>query len=573
MEQIFIQLALILLVAFLVSFVVRLFRQPMVIGYIFAGIFVAALIGIGVVEIDASQELITIFSELGIAFLLFMVGLHMNPKVIREIGTASLFIGLGQIIFTFGLAFLVSLYVLGLDIVASAYVGIALSFSSTIIILKLLSDKGQIDSLFGKISIGILIIQDLVAVAVLMFISSLSNGASLSDFAIRTFLGGGALIILLFMFGYFVLPKATREIAKSQELLFLFSICWCFVIAALFSYFGFSIEIGALLAGVVLSISPYGTEIGSKIRPLRDFFLIIFFIILGLNIQLSNINLILFDAVILSILALIFKPVILMVLMRFARYTKRTNFLVGTTLAQISEFSLIVLALGVSMGHISGQLLSTLTLTGVITITISSYMIIFSNHFYKAMSRFLFIFEKKDAKFEKKTKKRYDTILFGYNRIGFSILQSLKKIDKSFLVVDFNPDTVNNLTRLRIPCLYGDVYDVDLLSELPLKKIQMAVSTIPDFETNLLLIDEVRRVNKDAIVIVRAHQISEAFDLYSRGASYVLTPHFLGGSYVAKMIADEKVDVKEYKEEKKKHIAMLKSMIERGDDHPSVSKN
>jgi len=573
MEQVFIQLAIILSIAFIVSYAVRMFKQPLVIGYILAGIIAAIIIEFGIFEFGASADIIGIFSQFGIAFLLFIVGLHLNPKIIKEIGGSSLIIGLCQIILTFILGFFASLSLLNFNVVTSVYIGIALSFSSTIIIMKLLSDKRQLDSLYGKISIGILIIQDLVAVGVLMFISSMSNGTSFSTFAIKGLLSGGLLIVILFLAGFFVLPKITRNIAKSQELLFLFSICWCFAIAVMFDYFGFSIEIGALIAGVVLSISPYSIEISSKIRPLRDFFLIIFFIILGLNIQLHNIQDVIVNALILSLIALLFKPLILMTFSALFGYTKRTNFLVGTTLAQISEFSLIILALGVAMGHISIEILSTLTLAGVITITLSTYMINYSQDFYKKMSKVVSVFERKNIKKNRKIKKEYDAILFGHNRIGFGILNSLKKIKKRYLVVDFNPDTISNLTKFRIPCLYGDIDDAELLNELPFDKVKLVVSTIPDFETNMLLIESVRVINPNAIIIVRAHQINDALKLYVRGANYVLTPHFLGGEYVAKMIGDLKISEKGYKEEREKHIKDLKKMLEKGHEHPEVERN
>jgi len=276
MEPIFIHLAIVLLIAFIVSYIIRAFNQPLIIGYIVAGIIISPF----VLKFGISVDAIEIFSDFGIAFLLFMVGLHLNPKVIKEIGGSSLFVGLAQMILTFGVTFLISNKLLGFNYLTSSYIGIALAFSSTIIIMKLLSDMKQLDSLYGKMSIGILIIQDLAAIAVLMFISSMTNGTNLTSFAVQGLLVGGGMILILFLIGIFVLPGITKGIAKSQELLFLFSIMWAFLIAALFAWRGFSIEIGALIAGIVLSISPYSTEISSKIRPLRDFFLILFFIIL-----------------------------------------------------------------------------------------------------------------------------------------------------------------------------------------------------------------------------------------------------------------------------------------------------
>lgn len=562
-SEVFIQLAVILFTAFIVSYIVRALKQPIVIGYIIAGMIISPFI----LQFGASQEVIWTFSEFGIAFLLFIVGLHLNPKVIKEVGTAALLIGLIQIIVTFALGFVTSFYLLSYGAVASAYIGIALAFSSTIIIMKLLSDKKNLDSLYGKISIGILIVQDLVAVGVLLFISSISEGGDFGSLAVKTFLAGGGLIILLFVFGFLILPRLMRGIAKSPELLFLFSVTWAFVVAAIFAYFGFSIEIGALLAGVVLSISPYAPEISSKIRPLRDFFLVIFFIILGLNIEIATLSSIMYNVVILSIIALIFKPIILMALMGMFGYTRRNNFLVGSTLAQISEFSLIVLALGFSLGHISKEVLTTITVTGVLTITLSTYLIIYSNEFYEKLKGFVSLFERKSARKEKKISKKYDAVLFGYNRIGFGILNSLKRIDKSYLVVDFNPDTIASLTKARIPALYGDAFDSEFLEDLPLDQSQLIISTIPDVETTLLLIDSVKKANPKAIIIVRAKKIRDAVEFYRAGASYVLTTHFLGGEYVSKMIRTDKTNRKGYKLEKEKHIKMLKKITQRGFDY------
>ena len=555
--------------AFVVSYIVRVFKQPIIVGYIIAGIIISPFI----IEYGVSKDIINVFSNFGIAFLLFMVGLHLNPKVIKEIGTVSLLTGLAQMIITFIVGFLISWILFGFNTVTSSYIGIAIAFSSTIIIMKLLSDRGQLDSLYGKLSIGILIIQDIVAIVVLMFISSMYFGAEFGFFTLKSVLSGVGLIIFIFFVGFLVLPRIIKGIAKSQEILFLFSITWCFLVAALFNYFGFSIEIGALIAGVVLSISPYSTEISAKIRPLRDFFIIIFFMILGLSVQLSNIGSILVNAFILSLAVLIFKPFIVMFLLTGFGYTKRTNFLVGTALAQISEFSLIILALGVSVGHISGEILSTLTLTMIMTIALSSYMIIYSQEFYKMMAGIVSIFERKNVKKERKIKREYNAILFGYNRIGFSILRSLKSLRKNYLVVDFNPDIIDDLKKLGISCLYGDAYDSDLLEDLPLDKTELVVSTIPDYETNLLLIESVKAINPKCIVIVRAHSIGEAMDFYKKGANYVLTPHFLGGDYVAKMIETIKTDEKGYEEERKKHMKMLMERLEEGHEHPKVERN
>ncbi len=567
METIFIQLGVILFAAFIVSYVVRALKQPLIIGYILAGIIISPFL----VNIGTSTQTIDTFSKIGISFLLFIVGLRLNPKVIKEIGGSSIVIGLAQMVLTFAATFIVSNYLLDVGLTASIYYGIAVSFSSTIIAMKLLSDKKEIDSLSSKISIGILIVQDLVAIAVLIFISSMVGIGS--NTTLGGFVGGAALIVLVLAVGYIVLPKLMKQIAKMQELLFLFSISWCFILAALFSYIGFSMEIGSLLAGVILSTSPYATEISSKIRPLRDFFLVIFFIILGLSLQVQQIGSILLVSVVLSALALIFKPLVIMFFGRIARYTKRTNFLVGTNLSHISEFSLIVGALGLSMGQIGETTFSTIILSLLITIFISSYAITYSGELYNYLSGVLGVFESRRIRKESKIKRQYDTILFGYNRIGFSILNALKRMRRKYIVVDFNPDTITKLNKFGIPAIYGDVYDRDFLEDLDLKNSNLIISTIPEVETNELLIETVREVNKKAIIILRAHTIDDAMKLYNIGANYVLTPHFLGGEFVARMIKHEKPDDTDYNKERKKHIRMLKEIVEKIGDHPKVEKN
>jgi voltage-gated potassium channel Kch len=262
-----------------------------------------------------------------------------------------------------------------------------------------------------------------------------------------------------------------------------------------------------------------------------------------------------------------------MILMGAEGYTKKTGFLAGLTVAQISEFSLILVALGVKVGHLSNEILSFVTLIGLITIAGSTYMIIYSNKVYHLISKRLSIFERKNIKEKRRVARDIDAILFGYNRIGFGILRSLKKIKRKSLVVDFNPDVIYDLKRLRIPCLYGDIDDEDLLDDLPLQDVEIAISTVPEFETNSLVIENVRRVNRKAIIIVRAHSIKDALGLYKEGADYVLTPHFLGGEYVASMLKDIKTDKEGYKKERDDHIKMLTERLGKGQEHPEVEKS
>jgi len=568
MVEVFNQISLIILVVLAVSLVMRILKQPLIIGYIISGIIAGPFF----LKILPGVDTIRVFADFGIAFLLFIVGLRLSPKVIKEVGKISLITGLGQIIFTSLIGYFIAIW-LGFSPLTSIYIAVALTFSSTIIIMKLLSDKGDLDSLYGKISIGFLLVQDLVVILILIIISSSSTGGNFVTQVGLTLFKGFIIVAILAPISMFVLPKFHDFFAKSQEFLFVFAIAWGLGIASLFFYAGLSIEVGALIAGVLLSVSPYSLEISSKLKSLRDFFIISFFLLLGSQILIGNLGQFVLPVVIFSLFILVGNPLIVMILMGVKGYTKKTGFMAGLTVAQISEFSLILVALGVKIGHISNEILSFVTMIGIITIAGSTYMIIYSNKIYSLISKYLSIFEKKKLKEKRKINQDLDAILFGYNRIGFGILNSLKKIKRKYLVVDFNPDIINDLKKSRIPCLYGDADDEDLLRELPLQEVELAISTIPEFETNVLLIENVKRVNPNSIIIVRAHTIKDALELYKKGANYVLTPHFLGGEYLANMLKNIKTDKEGYKKEMESHIKMLTQRLEKGHEHPEVEKD
>lgn len=566
--EIFIELSIIIGITVLIAGIMRLLKQPLIIGYILAGIIVSPYF----LNIVSSTETIAVFSQIGVTLLLFIVGLSLSPKVIKEVGKVSLITGLGQIIFTSLIGFFIS-RLLGFSVIVSLYIAIALTFSSTIIIMKLLSDKKDLEKLYGKISIGFLLVQDIFVIILLMIISSFSGNLSIANISFGNILSGILLIVGFVLISIYVLPSLSKFFAKSQEFLFLFSIGWGLGLAALFHYIGFSMEIGALVAGIALSMSPYHYEISSKMRPLRDFFIILFFVLLGSQLVFGNINELIIPAIIFSLFILIGNPLIVMILMGLLGYKKKTGFQAGLTVAQISEFSIILIALGVSAGHLTNEILSLITIIGLITISGSTYLILYSDKMYPYLSKYLSIFERKKVKEKEQGFKDYDVVLFGYNRIGYDLLKSFKKLKKKVLVVDYNPETIIELSKGGIGCRYGDADDEEFLSELNLTKTKMIVSTIPEFETNLLLINRIRQINKDAIIIVVSHNIQEANILYVKGATYVIMPHFLGGSHASMMISKYGLNLDKFLDEKKKHLKQLKTKRRLGHEHPKTEKN
>jgi Kef-type K+ transport system membrane component KefB len=566
--DIFLEIGIITVLATIVAGIMKLLRQPLIIGYILTGIIVSPYF----LNLIESTKTIETFSHIGIALLLFIVGLGLNLNMLKDVGKISIITGLGQVVFTSTFGFIIA-YFLGFDIITSMYISVALTFSSTIIIMKLLSDKGDLDTLYGKISIGFLLVQDLIVVFALIVISSISTGNSTNlFFTISTsFLMILGIILIILLFSQLFIKKIIKYIANSQEYLLLFSISWCFLLSSIFYLLNYSIEIGALLAGITLASTKYKHEITSKMKPLRDFFLVLFFIMLGSQMVFTDINSYITPIIIFSLFIIIGNPLIVIFLMGIMSYTRKTGFLAGLTVAQISEFSLILIAMGVSLGHISAEILSLVTVIGLITITSSSYMILYSNKIYPFVSNFLKIFEKKSKKIDEQkyfSDESYEVILFGCDRIGFDLINSFKKIKKKFLIVDFNPDKVLSLANSGFHCKYGDASDFELLNEINFKDSKMVISTISDVDTNSLLINKVREINQNCIILVIAHRITNALELYNQGASYVILPHFLGGKYISTMIENYQFDINYFLEEKIKHIDDLHLKKQSGQDHP-----
>lgn len=556
-EQIFIELSVIIIATTLVAGLAKLLKQPMIIAYIAAGL----LLSPQAFNVVTAHDTIGAFSQFGISFLLFMVGLNLSPRIIKAVGKISVITGLGQILFTSVISFLITL-LLGFSIIESVYIAIALTFSSTIVIMKLLSDKKDLDTLYGKIAIGFLIVQDIVAMFILIFITSLAESGNIAFVVFQSMLKVTGSIALTLFIGYYILPKILEKIANNIEFVILFSIAWCLALASALHYIGLSIEIGALLAGVSLSISPYRHEIATRIRPLRDFFLLMFFVFLGTKMEFANFSAYWIPITVLSLFVLIGNPLIVMSLMGYSHYTKRTGFLAGLTVAQISEFSLIIVALGIKMGHITPDILSVVAVTGLITIGGSTYFIIYGRKIYKKLSRYLSVFERKGKKIDEHTgvgTSKYDCVLLGYNHIGANLAKTLKKLKRKFIVVDHDPEIINDLIDQQIPCLYEDVEDGAVFEKINLDKIKLIVSSIKNLDINLPLIKQIRSANKKCILIVVSERIEDAIECYEAGANYVIVPNELGGHHITTLIEQYGFDIDKFIPIQIKHLEHLNS--------------
>ncbi|HVM30368.1 MAG TPA: cation:proton antiporter [Candidatus Limnocylindrales bacterium] len=538
-ETLFQQIAALLIIAAVAGAIGRLLHQPLIISFIAVGIVTGPAL-LGIVEVEGTVE---VLSQLGIALLLFIVGLKLDLRVIRTLGVVATATGLGQVFFTSVVGYFIAL-ALGFESIEALYIGIALTFSSTIIIVKLLTDKGEIEQLHGRIAIGFLIVQDIVVVIVMILLSAFGAtdagqnvGAELVAVAIR----GAVFIAFIALLVRFVLPGLLDRLARTPELLVMFGIAWAAALAAGGDLLGFSEEVGAFLAGVALASTPFREALATRLSTLRDFLLLFFFVELGALMDFGDAGAQLPAAIVLSAFVLIGNPIIVMVIMGAMRYRRRVSFLAGLTVAQISEFSLIFAALGVAVGHITNQTLGLITTVGVITIGLSTYMILGSQRLLGWLGPYLGVFERASARDMEVPDDRPcpKVIVFGLGRYGGHIVEELHSAGVAVMGVDFDPVALAQAERLGVPTLYGDAEDPDLPATLPLGCAEWIVSTSPAVDTHLALVDALRAHDVEARVAVTAHTHAAAEALASVGADLLLRPFIDAGDQAVRALGYE----------------------------------
>jgi Kef-type K+ transport system membrane component KefB len=528
MHGIFAEFALLLLMAAAAGAVSLWLRQPVLIAYIVIGI----VAGPAVLGLVSAHEQIDLLAQVGIAVLLFVVGLKLDLKHIRHIGPVAVATGLGQLTFTIIIGFLIIL-VMGKGWLEAIYVAVALTFSSTIIIVKLLSDKREIDSLHGRIAVGFLIVQDLAVVVAMMVMSALradGDDGSLVALASSLSLRLGAAALGMYLLMRYVLPRVVDRMAQSQELLLIFAVAWGTGLAALGEWAGFSKEAGAFLAGFSLASTHYRDAINARLTGIRDFLLLFFFIDLGSKLDFSTLGSEVWPALVLSLFVLIGNPLIVMSIMGYMGYRKRTGFLCGLTVAQISEFSIIFVAMGISLGHIDNGALGLTTLVGLITIAVSTYMILYSHPLYEKLGPWLSLFERKRphrelaVATERHDLREADVIVFGLGRYGSRLALSLKEAGLKVLGVEFDPEVVSDMRRQGLPVRYGDGIASEFLESLPLKESRWVVSTLPDMASNRDLMRGLRELHFTGEIAVVARNEVDGVALKEMGAPTVLYP-------------------------------------------------
>ncbi|HEY9016890.1 cation:proton antiporter family protein [Thiomicrospira sp.] len=527
-ESAFVEFGILLAVSAVVGFIAMQLRQPLIVAFIAVGIIVGPAV-LGVVSLN---EQIDLLAHLGIAILLFVVGLKLDLHIIRTMGVVALFTGLGQVIFTSVFGYLIAL-ALGMSPIGALYVAVALTFSSTIIIVKLLSDKRELDALHGRIAIGFLIVQDIVVVLAMIGLTAMGQNDGTTSVGLEAFwvlVKGMFMLLVVALLMRYVIPALLNRLARSPELLILFAIAWAVMGASAGQMLGFSQEVGAFLAGISLASTHYRELIGARLVSLRDFLLLFFFISLGASLEMETLGAQVVPALILSVFVLVGNPLIVMIIMGYMGYRKRTGFLAGLTVAQISEFSLILAALGFNLGHINQETVGLITLVGLITISASTYMILYSHPLYEKLAPLMGVFERKVpyrevALDQEQIEKPTDVIVFGLGRFGMVIAQNLQKQGKTVLGVDFNPDLVRETSEHGVPTRYGDAEDPEFIASLPLHEAQWVVGTMRDRHLNMALFKSLKEDNFDGKIALAATHQKDADQLKLMGADMVLVPY------------------------------------------------
>lgn len=532
MENLLAEVGIVIIAAGAIGVIGFYLKQPLVLAYILAGI----LIGPYALGFVKDTKFLYIVADIGIMLMLFLIGLEMNVSRVKHLGFVPIVIGLGQVVITGLLTFLI-VYFFGFSPIETAYIVVAMTMSSTVIAVKILSERQEINSLYGQIVVGILLVQDMIAMFALLVLASFKDGQVSFDY-----LHFGGIILQALIMAVITVVVANKllrhvfnRIATSMELLILLSLSWCFIIAMVSHSIGFSMQIGAFIAGLSLANLPYTFEIISKSNVLRNFFVTIFFVSMGASMKFGSVGPLLIPLIVLIIYVLIGNPVIVMTIMGALGYRKRISFFSGLAIANISEFSLLLVALGNGLGHINDSVYSMVTIIGITTMATSSYMITYNNTLYHSLSKFLTIFEMGRHHFRQRRdiKKISDhIILLGCGKMGEEILEQIISFKDAYIVVDHDNEVIQRLTQRGIPCIFGDIEDEDLLNELQIDHAELVISTLPNSSDHYFLLKEVQKLDKKKrpIFVAVANSGREGLELFEKGVDYVIVKPYLAAT-------------------------------------------
>ncbi|MCB9359194.1 cation:proton antiporter [Candidatus Woesearchaeota archaeon] len=573
-ESIFFDIGIIIIIASVFGYILKILKQPLIPAYVLAGV----LLGPYGLRIIDDIHVIDNLAEMGIAFLLFVVGMEMDFDRMKSIGLIASVGGTLQIIVLSTIGWLIGIF-LGFSMIEAVYCGLMVAFSSTMVVIKLLADKNELDTLHGRIVIGFLLIEDIFAILALLIISNFSKVLHEGIIIILSILLVKIIVIMIFTYvmGKWVFPPLFKMGAESQEILFLLAITTCFLFAFFSAVIGLSVAIGAFLAGLALANLPYNLDIMNKIKALLIFFTTIFFAALGMKLYIPSWSALIIPLICFVAFITFGKPIITSMICSIFGYKRRTSMISAISIAQTSEFSLIIVALGLTpaIGHLSeGSIIPALAiLLAIVTMVITSYTIKWDTGIYDRIKGAFGWLNKIGSGNREldmiKIEDKYDAVLIGHDRIGYSVLKTLQKQHKKSIVIEFNPEIVRHLVNQGVPCIYGDISDIEVLEKINIKEAEIIVSTANDMHDNLSLLHYCKKHGSKGIIFTTALNVDDALKLYSHGSDYVILPHFLGGHHVSVMLEEETMDLNNMLKNKLEHIKELEHRKSLGHHHPT----
>ncbi len=526
-------LFLILLAGFLGGFIARKLRQPLLLGYILAGVIIGAL-ALPILDQGAVKTL----AEIGVALLMFALGIEFSLVRLKRVKEIAVWGGLIQILLTILLGLLIFPR-FGFDFYSSLFMASAFSLSSTAVVTKLLSEKGELDSLPGEIMVGWLLIQDLAVLPMLAILPKVAILETSQFWQILLSVGEAAgLLFLVILLGRSLITKLIDRIAaiNSRELLLLSVVALCLAAAFGTYWLGLSFALGAFLAGLIVSESSQNHAIFSEIRPLRDVFVIVFFVSLGMmitpNFILAKLSIILG----LLILVLLVKFIVVIGLVLYLGYHTKTAFLVAIGLVQVGEFSFVLARLGINQGLITEEIYSYILAVAMLSILLTPFLFSLAPKVYlwirkMAGKRFPKLYSLVFARFEHRQAQEElplenHVIICGYGRVGGWLGRALEMAEVPFVVVDYNFKVVADLKEKGIPVIYGDPGDIDVLNVAQVKKAKTIVIAIPDRHTQELVIGNCQTLNPNLSIISRIHHKEDQARLKALGVKTIIQPEF-----------------------------------------------
>ena len=566
--------AILLIAATILGFLAKKTKQPTIVAYIVTGLIVGpigyTLLTHGALPWNLSafmdgplvqeDQLIGIISELGLGFLLFLLGMEMSFDKVKEIIRPVGAIAVGQAVLQAIASTIVAL-ILGFSLFTSLMIALATTFGATPIIVKVLGDKDDLEELYGRVDVGVLIFQDLylvVALAILT-VGSMGDFTEIITQISRIFLMMFLIAVAAYLTSKYILPSLLKASAENKTTLITVGLAWAFLFIFASETFDVSVEIGAFLAGLSLAQSPYSTELKERMEPVTNFFIVVFFASIGLTIEMSSLLIYWKEAVIASFLLLGINFCIVFGLYLSQNFDLETSFLGTISMLQVSEFSLVLGALAVQQGFVEPGILGFLSLMAIITMPTSTYYVMYNRQIFEKVKPYLKRFEPEDPIRTKDIKHRDHAVIVGYDESTRKLVPLLEEIYKDVLIVEKDPKVVEELqktdqdyknTDISHELIYGDLIHEEIRNQSSLDSASIMISMSPDLELNKMILDEL-----NCLTIVKAKSFEEAVDLYELGADYVIVKEYLAGEKIEELLElyleDENQFMNQINQEKK----------------------